>query len=455
MEDYFSYDDSSDSDFDSISINVTNKDYETSSFQERIKNKQVETLKLLRQALSENKILKKRINLIENEFEKLQSNLDLTNVIKPRKTSLTKEKSVLNEEKKIESNFIVKLDQYVQTSASPSPEPITIIQREDTKIQLTSVTPLIELENNQEPNITSNYFLKKSPSFIKIQTPLPSIILFDKECQCDQSEEENIKNMKLVDLQNQLEILQINSDNEIKTLNEKIEELIKQNQDLMDSKTLLEQSFELVNFKLSESLKANLVLMDDNQQIVPLKRLVDFLKAENDQIGDYLKSTQLRVQEKEKQCDELNEKLTNLSKIIEENEITIANLILENEKHAKEKHIICQQKITDLSNDCNKFKEKISHLENENSKQNETITSLNKHIERYKIEQQNFNFKEFVAIKRELNQLKEEKERQFANAVIVPSTSLTTLPQSPLPPIKPSKKNLFNFFNQNTKTDKT
>ena len=115
-------------------------------------------------------------------------------------------------------------------------------------------------------------------------------------------------------------------------MNEKIEELIKQNQDLMDSKTLLEQSFELVNFKLSESLKANLVLMDDNQQIVPLKRLVDFLKAENDQIGDYLKSTQLRVQEKEKQCDELNEKLTNLSKIIEENEITIANLILENEK---------------------------------------------------------------------------------------------------------------------------
>jgi hypothetical protein len=44
MEDYFSYDDSSDSDFDSISINVTNKDYETSSFQERVKNKQVEAI---------------------------------------------------------------------------------------------------------------------------------------------------------------------------------------------------------------------------------------------------------------------------------------------------------------------------------------------------------------------------------------------------------------------------
>jgi hypothetical protein len=455
MEDYFSYDDSSDSDFDSISIgNITNKDYETSSFQERVKNKQVETLKLLRQALSENKILKKRINLIENEFDKLQSNLDITSAIKPRKTSLTKEKSIINDEKKNESNLIVKLDQYVQTSPLPPIEPITIIQREDTKIQVKSITPQIELEleNNDEPESTSIFFLKKSPSFIKIQTPQPSIILFDKECQCNEDNEKS--NMILLDLKNQLELLQINSENEIKTLNEKTEELNKLNQELTDSKTLLEQSFELLNVKLSESLKANLVLMDDNQQITPLKRLVEFLKAENDQIGDYLKSTQLRLQDKEKQSDELNQKLMNLNKNLEENEVKINYLTAENEKHTKEKHIICQQKISDLINDCSKYKEKISILENENAKQNETIINLNKHIERYKIEQQNFNFKEFVAIKRELNQLKEEKERQFANAVIVPSTSLTTLPQSPLPPIKPSKKNLFNFFNQNTKADK-
>jgi hypothetical protein len=453
MDDYFSYDDSSDSDFDSISIgNVTNKDYETISFHDRVKNKQVETLKLLRKALNENKILKKRINLIENEFDKLQNNIDITNIIKPRKTSLTKEKSIVNDVKKNE--IILKLDQYVQTSPLPPPEIITLIQREDTKIQIKSV-PQEELEfkNDQELETASNHFLKKSPSFIKIQTPIPSIILFDKECQCDEDEEDKNKDIKLKDLQNQLEILQINSNDEIKILNEKIEELTKLNQDLTDSKTLSEQSFELMNVKLSESLKANLVLMEDNQQIVPLKRLVDFLKAENDQISNYLKSTQLRLQEKEKQCDELNEKLTYLKKTIEENEIKINNLIAENEKNTREKHIICQQKITDLINDCNKYKEKISLLQNENLKQNETIENLNKHIERYKIEQQNFNFKEFVAIKRELNQLKEEKERQFANAVIVPSSSLTALPQSPLPPIKPSKKNLFNFFNQNTKKE--
>jgi chromosome segregation ATPase len=189
--------------------------------------------------------------------------------------------------------------------------------------------------------------------------------------------------------------------------------------------------------------------MDDNQQIVPLKRLIEFLKVENDQIGDYLKSTQLRLQEKEKLIEENNEKINNFNKIIEENQIVIKNLEAENEKHVKEKHIICQQNISDLIANCNKYKERIETLENENSKQTEKLTNLNQQIERYKQEQQNFNFKEFVNLKREVNLLKQERERKFADQVIQPNSisSAVVLAQQPLPPIKENKKNLFKFFN--------
>ena len=82
------------------------------------------------------------------------------------------------------------------------------------------------------------------------------------------------------------------------------------------------------------------------------------------------------------------------------------------------------------------------------------INKLNLEIDKLKLDQQNFNFKEFVNLKRELNCLKQEKERQFANDVCVAAaqqpnsiSNAVVLAQQPLPPIKESKKNYFKFFN--------
>ena len=121
----------------------------------------------------------------------------------------------------------------------------------------------------------------------------------------------------------------------------------------------------------------------------------------------------------------------------------------ENERHLKEKHVICQQKINDLIIDNKCLKDRIEGLEPENRKLSNDVIIFQKEIEKHEIDKKNFNFKEFVALKRELNMLKEERERQFANLVVNQSNQNLTMQQTHLPPIKPLKKNLFNFFNQN------
>lgn len=224
----------------------------------------------------------------------------------------------------------------------------------------------------------------------------------------------------------------------IKELNSKCEELSKK---LEDSN----KNLEISNEKLSDYLKSVIMLTQEKEELTSYKQKHDIILVENEHLYKELQTKQEHLDESNKKFFEISESLNQSLELIEKQKGLIKNLETENEKHLKDKHVVCQQKISELVAESNRYQEKANELEVDNQAMNETIVDLNKQLDRYKSDLKNFNFKEFVSIKRELNTLKQERERQFANAVTMPNASVQV--QSPLPPIKPSKKNLFNFFN--------
>lgn len=185
----------------------------------------------------------------------------------------------------------------------------------------------------------------------------------------------------------------------------------------------------------------------ENEELVEIKQKFDLMLVENEQLYSEMDLKQTQLNDSNKKFFELNESLNQSLDLVEKQKILIKSLEAENEKNLKEKHVICQQKISDLTAQCHEYKERLEKFEVENKSLNELLTDSNKQVERYKADLKNFNFKEFVSLKRELNSLKQEKERQFANKVTMPCSNLKPESQSPLPPIKPLNKNLFNFFN--------
>lgn len=130
----------------------------------------------------------------------------------------------------------------------------------------------------------------------------------------------------------------------------------------------------------------------------------------------------------------------------------IEYLEMECEKHMNEKHVTCERRINELTDECQNNVGFIEAQKNELNVLHSQIDDLNNQLEKNKLEMKSFNFKEFIVLKRELAQLKQEKEKQFANTVSKQQAQHQNVaaPQQPLPlpPIKELKQKqpLFKFF---------
>ena len=215
----------------------------------------------------------------------------------------------------------------------------------------------------------------------------------------------------------------------------------------------LKTSYETISEKLGEAIKLNKMLNDDNEQVESLLELSNLLKVENGELRDLVASQAAELAKREADALAIEQRLAASVK----READDARLIESMRADLRERHVVCQQKISELSGDGVRLRERVQAAEAECERQRERIEHLSALVDKYEEEKRAFNFKEFVAIKRELHSLKEERERQFVAANArqqqqqqQPTSALSNTP--PLPPIKPLKKNLFTFFNGNNKS---
>jgi chromosome segregation ATPase len=141
--------------------------------------------------------------------------------------------------------------------------------------------------------------------------------------------------------------------------------------------------------------------------------------------------------------------------IMDQQREKIAFLEAECEKHLNEKHIACERRINELTQECQNNVGFIEAQKNQLRTLSSHVEDLEKQMEKNKLELQSFNFKEFIAVKRELAQLKQEREKQFAESMTKKNgkdIQIKPRPEPlPLPPIQHStevkeKKTSFKFF---------
>jgi hypothetical protein len=449
-DDYFSFEESSESDEDSFEL----RDEDKRNFSKIHQNNQILTLRTLRQTLRQNKSLKHRLNILESELDRYQnfgsfsplmgdmgkkksqsSGIDRDNSDLEFADMITKE----NIDEKLEeiSNLDIEThkkithDQYCQFDMD--------LIRENTVLKQEKVDELTFLiKKSQTPDI--KIIEKIVEKYVEHPKPLTSNV----ECQTDEYIQDS---SKLLEFNKKIKNLEISHKSEVEKLQQHINEANKKSEETSGSLNVLQASYDLIALKLADSNRNVMKLTDENQSMKNLKQDLQQSQVLNEQIYQDLQMKESELETKRKHLAEMVQKFEICNKTIEEHNQLIQKLQLDNEKHIKEKHLICKQKISELESENEQLKDRIAELEVAKEKQAENIDNLTKQVERYKIEQQNFNFKEFVSLKRELNSLKQEKERHFASVVTTPKNSdVSSSPTNPLPPIKESKKNLFKFF---------
>jgi chromosome segregation ATPase len=173
---------------------------------------------------------------------------------------------------------------------------------------------------------------------------------------------------------------------------------------------------------------------------------VKLIQVENEQLYRELDAKQRQLNDATKKFDELRENQEKSLQLIDNQKRFIQKL----EDEAEQNLGVWQRKLEGANAESSDLKSRLEKEVTENRKLNETVVELNKHVDRYKRDLQNFNFKEFVSMKRELNALRQEKERHFienASSGVGGQNAINNgVAALPLPPIKPSNNNIFNFF---------
>jgi chromosome segregation ATPase len=215
----------------------------------------------------------------------------------------------------------------------------------------------------------------------------------------------------------------------------------------------MEKSVEISNTQYAESEKNNMKLMQELSEMRPLKQKYELLKIENDRLYSELRSRQLDVDDGNSKFLELTQSLNKALALLEDKKSVIGKLEAECERHAREKHLTCQAKIDELVSDCGLLREELAGKVRQVDVLTEASREAEKQVERYKADMKNFNFKEFVSMKRELNSLKQERERYAATMVALPAgkssaSSGTSETATIFPPISKDsvKKTSFQFF---------
>jgi len=233
------------------------------------------------------------------------------------------------------------------------------------------------------------------------------------------------------------------------------------NKNLLEKYDAMMSSHELTNGLLNEAKCQLLIYKESSDKYAEIQASHSVLEATIVDLHKEIAQRDLKLQAKSDEIEKMNETVVVLSanfEIMDKQREKIEFLEAECEKHLTEKHVECERRINELTMECQNNTGFIQAQKNELSTLNSQLADLGMEMERSRRELQSFNFKEFIAVKRELAQMKQEREKQFAKmakrqqekeaqSVKAPVLAL------PLPPIQhkenPSlenKKPQFKFF---------
>ena len=431
------------SDEDSSSSLSDNDSNPTKTFGNLYQRKQVETLKFLRNVLKENKILKRRLNLMENELERYQEFKGFYPAVEDRASSIISNRSnedycVTTDDKECQTDILVSITEN-HLSRTPIESPNLAVAESLVQEDFQKSTESLA-ECNEKPLFVNTITeLKEEP----VQEKLVHKV--DKASQCDKKQPVNVN----ADLIDEFDCYKLEKEEEINALNQNILQLKVNNKQLMEKYNSVMKSHEMTNMLLNEFKLEVETLKDQLKEINNLKIKIGLLSAENEQLGQNKAELELLMDKKKVEIENLNETLMVLNGnfiIMDRQREKIEFLESENEKWLNEKHVECEKRIDDLTNECQSHVDFIEVQKNELRQLHVILGDLSEELDKTKKEMKSFNFKEFILLRRELAQLKQEKEKLFANemknqaATAVPSSQ-----QALLPPIKENKQ-MFKFF---------
>ncbi len=443
-----------DSDSSSISF-LDDHENITANLGTRCTNKQIETLKYLRHVLRENKLLRQRLELVEEELERChefgwEQPVKPANAIMPLKDRATSAQSQKNidffaspytEKTYSESRLSEK-----EASLAIQAQIVNEIQGETAKLvepprkELFIECSVEPMKIAAEPQVLVQIVPNNA-------SPVKKVV--DMACQSDDLFSDKLK---IKELENQLGQSKLGHEKEKKSLGFQIHDLNEKVKKLEEKIVNLEKSVAIGNDKYGESERNNMKLSQEISELRPVRQKYELLKVENDRLYSELKNRQCDVDDSNSKFLELTQSLNKTLAMLEDQKSVIVSLEAANQRHLREKHLTCQAKIDELASNCANLSEELS----KKSQQVEMLAEVNreaeKQVERYKADMKNFNFKEFVSMKRELNSLKQDREQRQASVVILPSTGKNSASEvgSILPPINKesaaAKKNSFQFF---------
>lgn len=471
IEDEFFSDDSESGDSTgSFTDRDRDLDYESKDFGSIYENKQVETLKFLRLTLRENKILKRRLHIVENELERYQDFKTLLPAIDDRPASDDSDKIddkflITTDDKECQVELITSDAERIGSGETKTPVSKTPEAKQSQMIVITESSMVKSVESFTQITDMTEANEKEDDSELEIYQ-IPEVLKLDKACQCEvepqketsHTESDMTEVMDSLKLENEeLEEEKNNLKLETENLHQKIRELKVNNKNLMEKYDTVMSSHEITNGLLSEAKSQLMVMKENNDQLEEYKSRYGLLQAENDELNKENVHIQIKLKDKIDELEKMNATITVLSEnfeIMEQQRQKIDFLEAECEKHANEKHIECEKKINDLTQECQNHAGFIEAQKNELKTLNSKVVDLNQQMEKNKVELQSFNFKEFIQLKRELAQLKQEREKQFAVSMAkkqqqkeAAAIQAPTQPL-PLPPIKDlnQKQPHFKFF---------
>lgn len=449
IDEYLSEDEEilTDSDSDDEYLSFNNDQQATRStsgefqpqFELQIKNKHIETLRALRSCLRDNKALRKRLVIVEGELEKYEG-FRAPNILplRDQSTSTFELPTNLHLSTPNPSDQLVSPPKSPEDTNNKSPEPKTT--HKSVQVNFVQRQPSPEIRIIKEvvrEEVIKEVYVDKTESSVRLAEKR------DESCQTIDDLSDKIR---IADLTRQVDALSRKFENERDEMSRKLSDYEKKinelNTDLSESNRL----GQLTDEKLTEANKTILKLTDESQKMDIVRNSEMMLRVENGQLVREVAERQRLLDDAGVKFEELAENHRKALEIVESQKREIGRLVEEVESHSRG----MASKLEVLEVELGETRGNLEAQLGENRRLNELVNELNKHIERYKQDLKNFNFKEFVAMKRELNSLRQEKERQFVNAAAAAATGTSTGAvvgtPPPLPPIKPLKNNIFNFF---------
>lgn len=438
----------SDSDDDYLTFNNDEQANRSASgefqpqFELQIKNKHIETLRALRSCLRDNKALRKRLVIVESELEKYED-FRAPNIL-PLRDQSTSTFELLP------TNLLLSTpnpsDQLVSPPKSPDP---TSNNNNKSPVPTTTTHKSVQVnfvqrQPSPEIRIIKEVIREEVIKEIYVDKTESSVRLVEKQDESCQTIDDLTDKIRIAELTREIETLSRKFENERDELNQKLIDYEKQINELNIDLSESNRSGKLTSEKLTEANKTILRLTDESQKMDIVRNSEMMLRVENGQLVREVAERQRLLDDAGVKFEELAENHRKALEIVESQRREIGRLEEEVEGHSSQ----MASKLEGLEVELGETRGNLDAQLGENRRLNELVNELNKHIERYKQDLKNFNFKEFVAMKRELNSLRQEKERQFVNtaAAAAAATSSGAVGTPPLPPIKPLKNNIFNFF---------